>query len=288
MNPELLTKMYDDIKKDSIVPPVQNKSMRVGVGGLDGAPLALAWRNKAAKCAEQLKDDCRKHIIIDVYCKILPLDKEWIDNHHGKVCHDVDCMLGNKDMTATQYLTSAFESTNAPFVEYLLRSTNMIGRTYMEEQEEILKDAQEKDINVPDPKEPTTDDEDIENSLVDIKQDIEYEDFVDQLKKKTVDKIVNDISKIIEDKKDENDMTFETESVVAVSMDYMQKYNWGTEITESINDEMIGMAIREATLREFDLVFNQPVSFNECATRIRNGKGNVVTNECLESIRDNK
>lgn len=284
MNPELLTQMYDDIKKDSVAPVQPNRSLQIGPAGLDASPAALAWRNKAAHHAECLKDDCRKNIIIDIYCHILPLDKEWIDGHRKQVCCDVDKMLANKDMDATQYLKSAYEATKAPFVEYLLRSTDMIGRTYMEEQEEVLKDAQEKDIDVPEPNGPTTDDEDIENSLVDIKSDTEYEDFVEQLKKKTVNKIVNDITKIIEDKKDENDMTFETESVVGVSMDYIQKRNWGTELTEAQNDELLGMAIREATLHEFDLVFNQPITFNECATRIRNGKGAVVNEASLNEL----
>lgn len=283
MNPEL-TKIYDDIKNDSIV-PIKPKSLQIGPAGLDASPAALAWRNKSAHNAECLKDDCRKHLIIDIYCKILPLDKEWIDGHRKQVCCDVDKMLANKDMDATQYLKSAYNATNAPLVEYLLRSTDMIGRTYMEEQEEVLKDAQDKNIEVPEPEQPTTNDEDIENSLVDIKSDTEYEDFVDQLKQKTVNKIVNDISKIIEDKKDENSMTLETESVVAVTMDYIQKHNWGSELTEAENDELIGMAIREATLHEFDLVFNQPITFNECATRIRTGKGAVVNETSLKEIK---
>ena len=97
----------------------------------------------------------------------------------------------------------------------------------MEEQEEILKDAQEKDINVPDPKEPTTDDEDIENSLVDIKQDTEYEDFVDQLKKKTVDKIVNDISKI--EKKQNIDRVHLIEHLLLINILFKWSLIWDME-----------------------------------------------------------
>lgn len=284
MNPNTLTQMYDDIKKDSIEPAAP--SLKITPGGLDRSPGALVWRNKAAHHAAHLKDKCRKHILLDLYCKIIPLDKEWVDDNQGVMKNDIDSMLAAKDMDATQYFMSAYESTNSPFVEYILRSTDMIGRTYMEEQEEVLKDAQEKDIDVPEPRDPEVDDDDVEGALVDVSKDTEYEDFVDKLRKKTVDKIVNDITKIIEDKKEENDMTFESESAVAVSMDYLQKQNWGAELTESQNDDMIGMAIREATLHEFDLVFNQPLTFREFATNIRMGKGAVINESAVNIFKD--
>ena len=73
----------------------------------------------------------------------------------------------------------------------------------MEEAKEELKDAQEngEDVVAPTTPDPETDDE-IQNQLVDIKDDTEYDSFVDTLKKKTIDKIVSDVTKIINDKKE--------------------------------------------------------------------------------------
>ena len=283
MNPMALTQMYDNIKKDSMAPVVPKHNMHIGPGGLDQSPGALAYRNKAADRCERLKDKCRKHILLDIYCKILPLDKDWVDCHQGQCSGDIDGMLAQKGMSATQYLTSCFEATHAPFVEFLINSTDAIGRVYMENEEEVMNDAQQKDIELPDPKEPELEDDDVEGSLVDIQKDTEYEDFVDKLKKKTVNKIVSDITSIIDNKKDENDMTFNVESAVGVSMDYINKHNWNTRFDQ---DAAIGMAIREATLRELDLVFNQPITFQEFATLIRTGRGAVINEKRIASINE--
>ena len=247
-----------------------------------------------------LKDKCRKHIILDIYCKILPLDKEYIDGHHGQMCNDVDCMLDKKGMSATQYLTSCYESTNAPLLEFILRSTDAIGKSYMEAAEETLKNAQENDAKLTDPKEPDTEDEDVKGQLVDIKKDPEYESFIDKLKQKTINKIVSDVSKIIADKKEEKEMTFDTdpapidaevaeESAVGVGMNYLQKNLWNEkkEFDESKQEEMIGMAIREATQHQFDVVFKQPMAeFREFVSMIRFGKGIVINENAVNHFRE--
>ncbi|MCM1230754.1 MAG: hypothetical protein NC489_11520 [Ruminococcus flavefaciens] len=297
-----LTQFYDDLKggmsKD--VPSGPNL-MRVtpGMGHhMSNHPGAVAWRNMAAHHCDHLKDDCRKHILLDIYCKILPLDDDYKCKHHGQMAGDIDAMLANKGCTASQYLTSAYESTHAPLLEFVLRSTNKIGELYMEAANDKLKDAQEKDIELPPPEAPTVDDEDVSNQLVDVKKDTEYENFLDKLKEKTVNKIVADVSKIIAGKKEEKEMTFTTsspsdkeasmESAVSVGVDYIQKRLMQENVdhlTEAAQDDVIGMAIREATLNELDIVFDLPgSSFREFATRVRMGRGSIITESAITGI----
>ena len=170
-----------------------------------------------------------------------------------------------------------------------MRATDLIARQYLKEAEEEIKDAKENGVSNPEVKEPSIDDQEVQDQLVDLKKDSEYKTFVDELKAKTVNKIVNDVSALIDDKKDESDMTFDpvkkdeapvAESTFMVGMDYLQK-KMGASINESVQDEMIGLAIRESTLNIIDLVFNQKSGqFNEFASRIRWGKGVLINESC--------
>lgn len=298
-----LTQFYDNLKgdlaKNSM--PGDPHMMRVAPGGgnrMINHPGALAWRQMAVKNSEQLKDDCRKHILLDIYCKILPLDDDYKCGHHGQMAGDIDAMLANKGCTASQYLTSAYESTHAPLLEFVIRATNKIGAIYMEAANDKLKDAQENDVELPPPEAPSVDDEEVANQLVDVKKDTEYENFLDKLKEKTVNKIVSDVSKIIAGKKEEKDMTFSTtpiadqeaatESTVSVGVNYIQKrllQENVDQLSEAAQDDLIGMAIREATLNEMDTVFKIPgSSFREFATRIRMGHGSIITESAISTF----
>lgn len=157
-----------------------------------------------------LKEKCAKHIILDIYCKILPMSPEEAEVNQGRLGNDISRMLHTKGMTPTEYLTSSYEKTKAPMLEYVLRSLDLIGNSYIEEAEKELEDA--KDGSGPsEPSEPPELDEDpVKTQIVDLKNDMEYQQFVDILKKKTVDKIVNDVSDLINTKKEEQDMTFDT------------------------------------------------------------------------------
>lgn len=293
-----LTQMYDDIKNDvdKLSKPIVPTNIKIGPGGLDKSPAALVWRNKAAKNAECLKDDCCKHFILDIYCKILSptMDDEndpWVANHKGLVSQDVNNMLAAKGMTASQYLTSCYNATKAPFVEYLINSADVISQQYMEDQEAILKDAQEHDIDAGDPKQPTMDDDDVSKSIVDVKADTEYSTFIDKLQKKTINKIVDNISDIINDKKQENNMSFNpqpaTESTVGVAMDYLQKEKWNESTEQKDFKDMLGESVREATLHQIDVVFEQE-NFTEYANRIRAGQGYVITESVKDAIQKKK
>lgn len=303
MNETNLTAFYDQLKQNlnnDEAPSSNLMNVKMGTGGFNNSPGAMAWRNKAVHCCDHLKDHCCKHLLLDIYCKILPLDKEFIDGHHGMMKQDIDSMLANKNMTATQYLTSCYESTNAPLLEFLLRSVNNIGKAYMEEADETLKDAQETGEAIPEPEEPSTEDENIETQLVDVTSDTEYENFVDTLKKKTIDKIVDDISKIITNEKEKNDMTFDTtpiadaeekmESTTSIALNYIQHklMKENIDITPEMQNDMMAIAIREATLNQMDIVFKQPAGeFREYVSRIHFGKGILINESAVNYFTEN-
>ena len=293
-----LSQFYDNLKSQLDGPANPPATvMRVGGGMMSDSehPGALLFRRKATDACNELKDKCCKHILLDIYCKVLPLDADYIDGHRGQTCSDVDSMLTSKDMTPTQYLTSCSNATKAPLLEFVMRSINNIGKDFMEKADEALKDAQENDIKVSPPEAPEIeDDNDVSSQLVDVTKDTEYEDFIDKLKEKTINRIVKDVSKIISDKKEEKDMTFDpqpgatiadqeaaTESTVSVGINYLQKkvYTENVSLTPDMQDQIIGMAIREATLNEIDACFNQPgTDYKSFADRIRKGRG-VIINE---------
>lgn len=287
-----LTKFYDDLKSELNQTEKPNDT-HINPKLLKTQAGSLAWRNLAHKAAKKLTDDCRKHILVDIYCKIIPLDKEFVDGHHGMMKSDIDNMLDNKGMTATQYFQSSHDETKAPLVEFVLRSTDMIGKQFFEEAEEKLNEAKEKGMDIPEPIAPDNpeDDQSINNQLIDIKEDPEYKTFIDKLKEKTINKIVNDISKIITDKKEEEKMTFNSksisdqeaavESVVSISLDYFNKklMKENVESTPEIRDEMMGVAIRESTINILDTVFKQPNSdIKHLIGKIRYNNG-VLVNE---------
>lgn len=281
-----LSNYYNSLKAE-INKSDQPELMKVsnGVGTTNSSPEAIRWRKIASNNCEALKDDCRKHIILDIYCKILPLDDDFKHGHHGMLHNDIDQMLANKGMTATQYLTSAAKETKAPLLEYVLRMTDLIGKQFMEEAVEKLKDAQEKNIDIPAPEAPSVDDKEIDSQLVDIEKDNEYENFIDKLKEKTVNKIVSDITKIINNKKEETNMQFDpkptTESAFSISFDYLQEslIKENAQVSEDLNDEMIAFAIRESTIYQMDNIFKIPNSdINNFTSKIRLGNG-VLINE---------
>lgn len=302
-----LTQFYDDLKTRLGQNDTSTTNIiRVGgtpIGGSSQTPGAIAWRTKASKECDHLKDDCCKHILLDIYCKVLPLDNDYIRGHHSQMKSDVDGMLASKGTSATNYLTSCYESTKAPLLEFIIRSTNNIGRQFMEEANETLKDAQENDIVIPEPKADINSKE-IEDQLVDVKNDAEYETFIDKLKEKTVNKIVSDVSKVINNKKEEKDMTFdpkpiadieaENESAISIGIDYIHHKLMAenVDITPEIEEAVIGMAIREATLNQMDVVFRQPEGdFKKFANKIRFGKGGVINESAVtylsESVKAN-
>lgn len=271
-----LTSFYDDLKK-GFDEPIRNRN--------NFAMDAASFRKKAAENCAKLKDDCRKKLILNIYCNILPLDDEYKKGHMGVLKQDVDNMLKAKDCTPTQYFMSAAEATGAPLTKFIINATDLIGKRYMEEAEQAATDAKEKDLDLPEPVEPSADDPEVDSQLVDVTSDMEYENFVDELKKKTIDKIVNDVSDLINKDNSNDDMKFEPqeESTTLMAFDHIQKKLWNESAD---NEEMIGMAIREATLNQMDLVFKlKGAAFNEYASRVRFGKAYVITEAAINSLK---
>ncbi len=300
-----LTQFYDDLKNKLNSDPsaASSPALRVGGGMMGGMqhPGAIVYKRKAGLACDALKDKCCKHIILDIYCKVNPLDDDYIAGHMGQMSSDVDNMLAAKGMTPSQYLTSCSEATQAPLLEFVLRAINNIGKAFMEEANAKLKDAQEQDVQVDPPEAPDPEaDDDVQGALVDVKKDTEYENFIDQLKEKTIKKIVGDVSKIIADKKEEKDMTFDpqpiageeakTESTVSVAFNYIQQrmLTENVQMTPELTEQALGMAIREATLNEMNACFNQPgTDFRPYATRIRMGRGVVISESATNYFVEN-
>lgn len=288
-----LTKFYDDLKSelDNDTKPT------VAVGGpiapLNSPVGQSEWKAHCNSEANGLIDKCRKHILLDIYCKIIPLDADFVKGNMGMMKSDIDSMLDNKGMTATQYFKSCSTNTNkAPLVEFVLWATNQIGKQFLEEAEEKLKDAKENDLDVPAPDAPDTDADNVNDQLVDITDDPEYKTFIDRLKENTERKIVEDVTKIITDKKEEKKMSFnpkpvadieaEMESTTSQALHYLQKYLM-KESVDADMDDLMGLAIRESTMNVIDSVFNQPGSdYKSFVSRLRNHNG-VVVNESAVS-----
>lgn len=168
-----------------------------------------SWNKDIDINCHKLKDKCCKKIILDIYCKIIPLDHHFVKHNCGMMGKDVDNFLARKGMDGYSYMTAAKESTNAPLLKYLLNIAESVSYKYFEAASKEKKENGEKGIHLP-PKDPTiTDEENMDDQLVDAKNDTEYKQFIHTLKKKTMDKIVNDVSNLISDKKQEKNMTFD-------------------------------------------------------------------------------
>lgn len=279
-----LSQYYDnlknEIKQDGIKSTFQSDNV-VDISKPNGV---MQWNNIIKRNSDNIRDNCRKRIILDIYSNILPLDDEYKNRNSSIMIKDVDNMLQNKGIDATEYLRSSYESTKAPLLEFILRSTDNIAKAYIEEADKAFNDAKENNMN---PTIPDT--EEIENQLIDVKKDSEYENFISELKKKTVDKIVNDISDLINDKKEEDKITFDPskpameKTTVSVCMDYMQKYV--KEDTQVDKDLMIALAIRESTLNQIDVVFKQSDIHNIriFESKIFYNKGYVI-NESVKEL----
>jgi len=292
-----LTQIYEELKEEvnrGLAPASKQMNMQ-STRDLQQAPKTLAWRNMAVKEAEKLSNDCARKIILDIYCSILPLDSDFVTGNQGLMKSDIDSFLTSKGMNATEYLKSCYEKTNAPLLEFIIRSCDNIRKQFMEDANEKWKDAQLNNIDIPPPR-ANPDSEDIEHQLVDVKRDMEYEDFIQSLKKKTVNKIVSSVSKVISDRKDIEDMKFkpsvkpEMDSTVTIVIEHIHEKMWkdNIKLTPEQNEEIIGLAIRESTLNHIDLCFKQPDSeLIPFRSKIRFSKGVLVTEATIRALSAN-
>ena len=280
---DTLMQFYNDLKSAN-APAEDPNSILVNVTG----PAGAQWRMKAAKHADCLRDKCCKHLIADIYCKILPLDDDYKCGHMGMMKQDIDNMLDNKGLSATQYLKSCSESTGSPFVKYLLDATNTIASEYMKECDAKLKAAQENNERILEAEEPELESEEISGALNDITEDDEYKMFIEKLRKKTADTIVNDISDVINKSKIDGSLQYDPKSESAVQMcaDAITKKLWKEDVNKNgeKTEEILGLAIRESSLREIDKSFNVASPFNEFRTAVGFNKGNVITESAISEL----
>ena len=270
---ENLVDFYNDLKSQMDPkeknPEIQNTSKEV-------------WHDDMVAKRDKLVNDCAKHLIVDIYHHSLPLDEPYKDGNPEMISDDVGNMLDKKNMTPMQYFKSAYEKTHAPLLEFVIRSLNQIGKEYQEDAMEDLRDKEEKGLplTASDPNE-----DKVDSQLLEIKNDSEYEAFMDKLKKKTIDKIVNDVSTLIDDKKDTDDMEFDstpnedkdteeeptTESVIMTAMNYLsrnkllleradQKNNFNGEDPSSLPGSMerVPFGIPTASLDDIDVANMDP------------------------------
>jgi len=279
-----LTDMYQDIKSRLYQGNNSPEARRFNPGKFQATTI---------QSADKLTNDCAKHIIVDIYCHILPFDRNangTIDGVSQKDLNsDIDKMLATKGTSPIQYLKSCYEKTKAPLVEFMINSTDIMRKTYMESAEEVGKDAEEKNLDV-DPPEGSTEDEQIASQLVDVEGDVDYTNFIDQLKQRTIDRIVNDITDIINDKKEDANMVFQpqsemTESVVGCGMDYLIK-EVGPKlngITETVRDQIMGYAIREAAMYEMNDALQMNRIGENILTNLKLGHG-ILINESTANL----
>lgn len=289
-----LKTFYDDLKSEKNrldrgnAPVVHTNPINTRLG-------ALEWRKKATDVAQDLSNDCAKHIICDIYCKILPFDDDYKCGHQGMIKQDVDDMLASKGMTGTQYLQSCANATGAPTCEYVLNMTNLIGKQFLEEANDDLKEANDKNIDIPSPTKPDVEtDQQIQTQLIDIQEDPNYSTFIDKLKKKTVDKIVSDVSKLITDKKHDKDMAFDPktsedaamESVTAIALNSIQQVFMKESVnSDPVFEDILGLAIRESTLNMMNECFKQSqTDMKSFKSRMRFGNGVVITESAISAL----
>lgn len=251
-------------------------------------PKRLAFRNRIGKRRDELKERCCKHLLLDIYVHALPMDDGCAEGQLGRYEGDVKAMLASKGTTATQYFKSAAAETKAPLLEYVNRYVDMVGQQFMEKAEKEAEEAEEEGTEPTELPDSEVDEAEIENQLVEVKKDIEYEDFIEKLKRKTIKKIVADISSMINDKKDEEEMTFspQTESAFIQTMNYISE----TMIKENCepdwgNDDLMELAVRESTLFSLNECFNlTDRTLDNFRQGLALGKGLVVTESAVVDI----
>ena len=121
-----LTQFYDELKQklnNDETPTTNVTKISTTYGGpLSNSPNAVTWRNKAAMQCNHLKDCCHKQLLLDIYCKILPLDKEFIDGNftEDQMRNVILCVIP----ASTQYKNDMRYKTLCQKVSEALNITN--------------------------------------------------------------------------------------------------------------------------------------------------------------------
>ena len=226
------------------------------------AQLDPGMRREIDKMGDQHREHVCKRILLDIYCRIIPLDKSYIDGHRGELQGDIQKFLDKKGTTALQYIVDSRNKTSAPLMDYLTTAANNSKQEFVQTTtEEMNRDLKETG------KLPTLravgPDFSIENELEDIKDDPEYQAFVSKLKEKTSETVVKDVTNVLEKEAQGKDLKFNPtteDSIIEQSMRFMnvKLIQENVDVNKEIEEKMIGYAIRESTLNTIDKVFNHP------------------------------
>lgn len=274
-----LTSYYDNLKNDSAT---DDSALLMNVQGNNG----IKWRNQALQNSKVLCDKCCKHILLDIYFNILPLDDDYKCGHKAQMIGDIDSMLAAKGLTATQYLKSCSESTNSSLAKFLNDSMMKIQSSYMAEKESELKNAQDNHLQILAPVVPEMESPEVAGAVEDIKDDTEYSMFIEALKKKTAETIIKDISDVINSSNSNKELQYKpnTESATQTCIDYINT-KLMKENREVDTEAVLGLAIRESTLREIDKAFKVAKPFNEFRTQVYFGHSVLLTEAAITELK---
>lgn len=157
------------------------------------------WREKLNKHCDSLKDKFCRHILVDMYCKIIPLDHDYVCKHQQRMANDIDDFLANKGMTSYQYLTAAKENTKAPLIDFILREADRTAKEYYERCCKKIREDKKKGINRY-AEEANTDFNTMQAYTIGVRENPEYIEAAKLLYEKTLKKAVSDVKEIVDSK----------------------------------------------------------------------------------------
>ena len=160
------------------------------------------WREKLNKHCDDYKDKFCRHILVDLYCKIIPLDHDYVCKHQHRMASDIDDFLANKKMTSYQYLTAAKENTKAPLIDFILREADRAAKQYYEACCKEMNENCKKGIKL-DPKKAKDDKKSLQEATERIRKDSEVQLSVDRLAEKTKKAVKDGVEGAIVDNKDQ-------------------------------------------------------------------------------------
>lgn len=160
------------------------------------------WRSKLNKQCDHLKDKFCRHILVDLYCKIIPLDHDYVCKHQHRMASDIDDFLANRKMSSYQYLTAAKENTKAPLIDFILREADRVAKEYYEACYKEMNDNCKKGCKVPLKDEEFNNKKRMKQLAENVISDPEMQLATQLLAEKVKKNITKNVEQIVENSKD--------------------------------------------------------------------------------------
>jgi len=284
-----LTNFYQSLKTNINSPDGDNIPPSGTIPSDQATPRSIAAQG------DKLADDGARHVLVQTYGNMLPHDKSWVQGNQGVVQSDVDKFLLSKQQSPMQYLRSCKEATKAPFLDLLINYCEALSREYVDNANQIVREAYEAGIVIPIP-EANFNDEAPTAQTVDLGKDMEYTEFLDRMRSQTKAQIIEDVTGVINSEKKSDDLRFnpqpKTETGIPEILESVHykiaKNNINIEEAsnyDSINENIMGLAIREATLNILDATFLQEqTGVKDLINRIAYNKGVIVNESTVLSL----